>query len=42
MFFFESMQVYDFSNLNLQESGDGNCFCNCDSQHDTTCDYSEK
>lgn len=32
---FEKMQVFDFSNLSLQENSKGNCFgcdsCDCDS-----------
>jgi hypothetical protein len=34
---FEEMQVYDFSNLNLQEEGNDNCF-SCDSCDHTGCD----
>lgn len=41
MEFFASMQVYDFSNLDLTESGDYNCFCNCDSDCNYSSDYSE-
>ncbi len=36
---FEEVQVYDFSNIDLQEKGNENCFCNCDScDHCDTCD----
>jgi hypothetical protein len=37
---FEEMQVYDFSNLNLQEEGNDNCFsCDgCDSGDCDSCD----
>jgi len=42
---FEEMQVYDFSNLNLQQEGNDNCFtceaepCVCDCDCDGGCDY---
>ncbi len=36
---FEKMQVYDFSNLNLEENSAGNCYGTCnDSSCDTSCD----
>ena len=38
---FEEMQVYDFSNLNLQEGGNDNCYScdgSCDSCNDCDCD----
>ncbi len=34
---FEEMQVYDFSNLNLQEESNDNCF-SCDSCDSSDCD----
>jgi len=34
---FEEIQVYDFSNLNLQEEGNDNCY-GCDSGSDNGCD----
>ena len=38
---FEEMQVYDFSNLNLQEDGNDNCFSCEDGVNGTSnrCDY---
>ena len=33
------MQVYDFSNLNLQEKGNDNCYnCDCDNCDCDNCD----
>jgi len=38
---FEEMQVYDFSNLDLQEESDSNCYTfNCDSEY-SACDGRE-
>lgn len=35
---FEEMQVYDFSNINLQEESNANCFCNsCDHCNSCVC-----
>ena len=48
-FDFENMQVYDFNNIDLQQEGNDNCYCdercdNCDCNCDSCdscddCDY---
>ncbi len=37
---FREMVVFDFSNLNIEMSGDDNCYCHCDSGDCDSCDFS--